>query len=134
MTSRRWTALVATALLLTGCAAESEQATSGTLTFSLASYPQVADHARDAMAAGESKVCTIDRKGAAERRKVALRGVKTAAGKDRDEFPPAVCLEGGRGADVRLVPSTENRSAGAWMSGQLAKWPDGTRIRITVSN
>lgn len=126
----------ALAVLLTGCAGQqtsTEQSVSATLTFSLKRYPHVADHARDAMAAGESTVCTLDRKGAALRRKESLRGVATAPGKDRDEFPPAICEEGGKGADVRLVPATENRSAGAWMSSQLAKWPDGTRIRVAVS-
>lgn len=116
-----------------GQAAPAEPGVSGTLTISLRQYPNVGDHARDAMAAGESKVCTIDRDGADDRRKDALRGHRTAPGKDRDEFPPAVCKEGGRGADVRLVPSAENRSQGAWMSGQLRKWPDGTRILIAVS-
>jgi deoxyribonuclease NucA/NucB len=134
MTSRIWAALATAALLLTGCAEQAETTVSGTLTISLARYPNVGDHARDAIAAGESGVCTIDRKGAALRRKDSLRGIATAPGKDRDEFPPAICLEGGKGADVRLVPAKENRSEGAWMSGQLAKWPDGTRIRITVSN
>ena len=128
-------ALAAVGLLVAGCAGEAgTEQTAGTLSVSLARYPNVADHARDAMAAGESSICTIDRLGAAARRKESLRGVKTAPGKDRDEFPPAVCKEGGRGADVRLVPSKENRSEGAWMSGQLSNWPDGSRIRIAVSD
>lgn len=130
-------AVTAAALMLTGCAAEAQQTAAvpkATLTISLARYPNVADHARDAIKAGESSLCTLDRDGAAARRKESLRGVATAPGKDRDEFPPAICKEGGKGADVRLVPSKENRSEGAWMSGQLAKWPDGTLIRITVSN
>ena len=134
MTRKLATSAVLIAALLTGCAEQSAPAVSGTLTISLTRYPNVADHARDAMAAGESSICTLDRPGAAARRKESLRGVKTAPGQDRDEFPPAVCKEGGRGADVRLVPSAENRSEGAWMSGQLNNWPDGSRIRITVSN
>lgn len=135
---RKLIAVSATAaILLTGCAGQQAvpgQDTAGTLTFSVKRYPHVADHARDAMAAGESKVCTIDRKGAAARRKESLRGVATAPGKDRDEFPPAVCKEGGKGADVRLVPAKENRSAGAWMSHQLQRWPDGTRVLVAVSD
>lgn len=123
------------ALLLTGCAAGVQDPdTAGTLTIPLSRFPNVGDHARDAIAAGESAVCTLDRPGATARRKESLRGVPTAPGKDRDEFPPAICKEGGHGADVRLVPSKENRSEGAWMSGQLKKWPDGTRIRITVGS
>lgn len=132
MSSRGWTALAAAALALTGCGAQAAEQTEGTLTISLARYPNVADHAQDAMAAGESSICTIDRPGADARRTASLRGHATAKGQDRDEFPPAICLEGGKGADVRLVPSEENRSEGAWMSGQLKKWPNGTAIRIAV--
>lgn len=104
-----------------------------TLAFSLARYPAVADHVRDAIAAGESAVCILDRKGADERRADALAGHATATGKDRDEYPFAICVEGGKGSDVRLVPSGENRSAGAWMSNQLEHWPDGTRVQVVVS-
>lgn len=102
------------------------------LVFSLTRYPTVADHVQDAIAAGESQVCTIDRGGAAHRRALSLKGHATAPGKDRDEYPPAMCLEGGAGADVRLVPSGENRAAGAWMENRMAHWPDGTRVRLTV--
>lgn len=124
--------LATAALLLTGCAAEAPPETDATLTVSLSRFPNVAGHIRDAEAAGESKACTIDRPGATQRRQDSLRGVKTAKGKDRDEFPPAMCKEGGTGADVRLVPSAENRSEGAWMERQLKRWPNGTRILITV--
>jgi len=98
----------------------------------LAQYPEIADHVRDAQAAGESTVCTIDRHGAAERRKESLRGHATAPGKDRDEYPPAVCKEGGTGADVRLVDSGENRAAGAWMEAKMGHWSDGTRVLLVV--
>jgi len=118
------------AVLVTGCGPA--QDTAGQLSISLSRYPNVAAHARDAMKAGESSVCTIDRKDAAAHRKESLRGIATAPGKDRDEFPPAMCAEGGKGADVRLVPSGENRAEGVWMERQLKRWPDGTRILIVV--
>lgn len=138
--NRAWAGalIVAIVALCTGCppaAKPGHPATSTdavTLIFSLARYPDIADHVRDAQAAGESAVCTIDRPGATERRKESLRGHATALGKDRDEYPPAECKEGGKGADVRLVPSSENRSAGAWMSGQLRKWPNGTQVLLVV--
>ena len=140
--NRRAAALIAVVPVLglfAGCAAPAAsntdtEDTSATLTISLSRFPHVADHARDAMAAGESSICTIDRPGAGKRRTDSLRGIATAKGQDRDEFPPAVCKEGGKGADVRLVPSSENRSEGAWMSGQLKKWPNGTRIKIAVGS
>lgn len=103
-----------------------------TLAFSLARYPNVADHIRDAIKAGESSVCTLDREGADERRDAAVKGHAAAKGMDRDEYPFAVCLEGGKGADVRLVPSGENRSAGAWMGNKLEQLPDGTRVLVVV--
>lgn len=103
-----------------------------TLTFSLARYPNVADHIRDAIADGESAVCTLDRDGADDRRADAVVGHATAKGKDRDEYPFAICTEGGTGADIRLVPSGENRSAGAWMGNKLERWPDGTRVLVVV--
>ena len=54
-------------------------------------------------------------------------------GKDRDEYPPAMCAEGGKLADVRLVPSSENRSAGAWLGNKLKKYPNGTVITFRVA-
>ncbi|WP_110806875.1 NucA/NucB deoxyribonuclease domain-containing protein [Rhodobacter viridis] len=33
-------------------------------------------------------------------------------GRDRDEYPPAVFTQGGPGASLRLIPSSDNRSAG----------------------
>ena len=42
----------------------------------------------------------------------ALQGIPTRSGFDRDEYPPAVAREGGKGAHVRYVRSSENRSAG----------------------
>lgn len=127
-------AVLAAVGLLAGCKAPGPEqpTTSATLTISLSRFPNVGGHARDAEVVGESKICTIDRGGATARRKDSLRGIATAPGKDRDEFPPAMCKEGGHGADVRLVPAAENRAEGAWMEKQLKRWPNGTRILITT--
>src|ERR1044072_3658516 len=112
------------AFTVSGCATQPVPEYKATLTISLARFPHVGDHARDAIKTGESEICTIDRGGATARRKVSLRGIATAPGKDRDEFPPAMCKEGGKGADVRLVPAKENRAEGAWMESQLEGWPN----------
>jgi hypothetical protein len=75
----------------------------------------------------------IDRRGADENRDQSIehweqtRGRRFSGagrrGTDRDEVPPAVAREGrrwrGRYADVRLVNSHENRSAGAYLGNRL---------------
>jgi hypothetical protein len=82
----------------------------------------------------------VNRPGADERRERLLRDVPTRDGFDRDEYPPAVGrgrgpgLERGRNprgwkADVRHVPSSENRSHGASLGAQLERFCNGTRFR-----
>lgn len=51
---------------------------------------------------------------------------------DRDEYPPAVISEGGKGASVRIISSGDNRSAGGQLGSQIRVLPDETRIRIRV--
>ena len=57
-----------------------------------------------------------------------MRGIPTKKGFDRDEYPPAMSDEGGKGADVRYVRSAENRSAGSVMSHQLAPYCNEQRF------
>jgi hypothetical protein len=68
---------------------------------------------------------------------VATREPRTAAhhsghsdkpGYDRNEYPPAMSDEGGKGADVRDVLSAENRSAGSVMRNQLAPYCNEQRF------
>jgi hypothetical protein len=82
-------------------------------------YPYTADHVIDAIAAGEPAILHIDRAGADANRDASLRGIPTRAGYDRDEYPPAVSREGGAGANVRYVPSADNRGAGTIMGEGL---------------
>jgi hypothetical protein len=103
------------------------------LTIDSSRWPNISQHTVNAQLAGRSITCTIDRPGAAARRATALRNVPTRSGFDRDEYPPAVCREGGQGADVWLVPSSENRSEGAWLESQIHPYSDGTVIEFTVS-
>jgi hypothetical protein len=72
-----------------------------------ARYPKTADHVDDAIRAGQPRRLTLDRRGAAQRREDALQGIATRRGYDRDEYPPAESRQGGKGADVRYVPSAD---------------------------
>lgn len=74
----------------------------------------------------------IDRGGADKRRQESLKGIPTKPGYDRDEWPMAVCEEGGAGADVRYVTPSDNRGAGSWVVNQMSGYPDGTRVLFIV--
>ena len=93
-------------------------------------YPAAAGHAEDAQAAGQPDVLTVKRPGASDRRGEATAGHPTQAGSDRDEYPPAVTAEGGKGASVRNIPSSDNRGAGASVGNQIRDVPNGGTIRI----
>jgi glutamyl/glutaminyl-tRNA synthetase len=95
-------------------------------------YPETAEHVKEAEKKGESSICTIDRKEVKEHRKESLAGIETKPGYDRDEFPMAMCAEGGQGADVKMVHSSDNRGEGSWVSHQLSGLPDGTKVLIKV--
>ncbi|WP_427050449.1 NucA/NucB deoxyribonuclease domain-containing protein [Paenibacillus sp. TC-CSREp1] len=103
-----------------------------TITFPADRYPETANHIRKAIKAGHSDVCTIDRKGAEGNRELSLRGVPVKKGKDRDEWPMAMCAEGGTGADIQYITPKDNRGAGSWVGNQLSTYPDGTRVRFVV--
>lgn len=103
-----------------------------TLEFPAGRYPETAKHIQEAMASGESKICTIDRDNAEENRKESLKDIPTKKGYDRDEWPMAMCREGGEGADIEYISPSDNRGAGAWVSNQLDRFPDGTRVEFIV--
>ncbi len=106
------------------------------VTISKSQSPVSAQHIDDAQAAGKPSTVTLDRSGtqgatrAAARGRAATAGTPTSPGMDRDEYPPKCCAEGGSGASVRLVPSGDNRSAGAQLGNQIKNLPDGTKIKI----
>lgn len=89
-------------LLFTGCSAiqnsNPAKQTSGSqdiaqvIEFPSNKYPETAAHIKDAIANGKTDICTIDRDGAAERRKQSLANVPTKKGYDRDEYPMAMCV------------------------------------------
>jgi hypothetical protein len=106
-------------------------------------WPHIADHIRDVHRTHRwPRVWYIDRRGADENRDQSIehweqtRGRRFSEaerrGKDRDEVPPAIAREGGRWrgryADVRLVNSHENRSAGAYLGNRLGPWCNGQRF------
>lgn len=93
-------------------------------------YPETAKHIQDAIDSGHAATCTIDRDGAEDNRKESLRGIETKKGYDRDEWPMAMCAEGGAGADIEYISPSDNRGAGSWVGNQLEDYPDGTIIEF----
>jgi hypothetical protein len=100
------------------------------LTFPSDRYPETAKHIQDAIAKGESATCTINREQAEENRKESLKGIPTKKGYDRDEWPMAMCKEGGVGADIEYITPSDNRGAGSWVGNQLEDYADGTRVEF----
>ena len=93
-------------------------------------YPETSKHIRDAQKAGHPDILTIDRSGAKSRRKDSIGGLNKIPGKDLDEYPPAMFKEGGKGASVRPINSSDNRGSGAYLGNKLRNYPDGTRVKI----
>jgi hypothetical protein len=102
------------------------------LYFPLYRFPETGNHIRDAISWGHSSICTIDRNGADQRRRESLAGWPTRDGYDRDEYPMAMCLEGGAGASVRYITPSDNRGAGSWVGNAVRDYPDGTRVKFKV--
>lgn len=129
-------------VLLSGCSKSREavktqgdlsgEATAITIDFPSKAYPETAMHIREAVSRGKTILCTIDREHAIEHREKSLRGIPTKKGKDRDEWPMALCKEGGSGADVKYISPSDNRGAGAWVRNKLRKYRDGTKVRFIV--
>ena len=100
-------------------------------------YPESAAHIDHAQRMGQPTVLTLDRVRATERRRASLQYIKRQsdrpiAGKDRDEYPPAMTREGGFNANVRSIEAHDNRGAGKSIANQVRDVPDGGRIRILV--
>jgi hypothetical protein len=114
------------------------------ISFSATRYPNIRRHFLAALKAGWARTLVLNRSGADARRDRLLGGFPTRAGFDRDEYPPAVGRGRGRGlvagtdprgwrADVRYVPSVENRSHGSRLGIELRRFCDGTRFRYVFS-
>ncbi|WP_020416120.1 NucA/NucB deoxyribonuclease domain-containing protein [Amycolatopsis sp. ATCC 39116] len=88
------------------------------------------------------EVLTVDKNAAEKeaRRNEAMRGIPYGRdvglpGYDRDEFPPAMSVEGGRRHEdwdpsVKLIPGGDNRSAGSTMGGQTRNLDPGDTFVI----
>jgi hypothetical protein len=105
-----------------------------TIDFSIDRFGEAAEHIRDAQAAGQPDVVTIDRAGADANREASTGGLQTVPGKQLDEYPPAMFREGGAGASVRPINPSENMSAGAYLGNMLRGFPNGARVRIRVTD
>ncbi|EWH23424.1 NucA/NucB deoxyribonuclease domain-containing protein [Bacillus haynesii] len=95
-------------------------------------YPETGAHIQKAIKKGHSEICTIDRDGADERRKDSLKDVPSKSGYDRDEWPMAMCEEGGTGASVEYISPSDNRGAGSWVGNQVSDYPDGTKVLFKI--
>jgi hypothetical protein len=110
------------------------------ISFSATKYPNIRRHFLGAVRRGWPRTLVLNRPGADARRERLLRVYPTRAGYDRDEYPPAVGRGRGNGlrrgsnprgwrADVRYVPSSENRSHGSTLGAKLRRFCNGTRFR-----
>ncbi len=95
-------------------------------------YPESAKHIEDAIEKGQPKELTIDRSGAKSNRKASLKGIDKVPGKDLDEYPFAMCKEGGSGADVRAIGRSDNRGSGSTIGHKLSGIPDGSTFEIKI--
>ncbi|MFJ8043911.1 hypothetical protein ACIRBX_25765 [Kitasatospora sp. NPDC096147] len=107
-------------------------------------YPESADHIEQAQQGqiwrgdrsrqGPPKpsILTIDRPGADDNRDDSLRGIATRPPDDRDEYPPAMYKEGGKGASVKYIPSSDNTGSGSSMGSAVRGLPEGARVRVRV--
>ncbi|MFM8899898.1 MAG: RHS repeat-associated core domain-containing protein [Burkholderiales bacterium] len=97
-------------------------------------FPESARHIEDAIAAGKPSVLTVGEKGSnVSRRKEALKGTKSNSKTDRDEFPPAMFEEGGKGASVRNISPKDNRGSGACIGAQCRNLSAGDRVEVRVT-
>lgn len=56
----------------------------------------------------------------------------TKKGKDRDEWPMALCAEGGEGADIKYISPKDNRGAESWVGHKLDDYANGTKVEFIV--
>ena len=95
-------------------------------------YPESAEHIKVAVKEGHPAMLTLNRSMADENRRQSLAGIPEKSYADRDEYPPASFSEGGQGAHVAYIDSSDNRGSGSSFRWQLSGVPDGTRVRFRV--
>ncbi|KMQ61657.1 hypothetical protein ACM46_15620 [Chryseobacterium angstadtii] len=104
------------------------------VTISKADYPETGQHIQDAIASGKPSVVTIARDGSKTNRANSLRGIKTKPSLDRDEWPMAMFAEGGNGASVRHINPSDNRGAGSAIGNALSDYPNGTIVKVIITD
>lgn len=129
-------------MLFTGCSiindktsvkqANGSEKVAQVIEFPSSKYPETGAHIKEAIEKGKTDICTIDRKGATDRRKQSLAGIPTKKGYDRDEYPMAMCKEGGSGADIKYIKPADNRGAGSFIGNKVDHLPDGSQVKIVV--
>ena len=82
----------------------------------------------------DPSILTINRPGDAANRRNSLRNYPARSGLDRDEYPPAMFLEGGQNASVRYINPRDNRGAGACIGAQCRGLPNNTQVHIRTVN
>lgn len=95
-------------------------------------YPESAEHIKMAIKEGHPAMLTLNRSMAEENRRQSLAGIPEKSYADRDEYPPAIFSEGGQGAHVAYIDSSDNRGSGSSFRWQLSEVPNGTRVRFRV--
>lgn len=111
-----------------------ERQAKGTVSISMSRFGAAAKHIQDAQRMGHKSVLTLDRgKVFADlRRKEAMKGTPIKKGFDRDEYPPAMFKEGGKGASVRHIDPKSNRACGKFVGSQCAGYSIGDKIRLKI--
>jgi hypothetical protein len=99
--------------------------------------PQIADHMREAWALGKTRFCTkesseyiiLNGKSNAQRRddrrEDSLKKFgdgKPVPGFERDEYPPAACIENAGNAHIKLTDPKQNSSAGGVFGRGMNSW------------
>jgi hypothetical protein len=119
-------------------------------------YPESARHITEAQngviwrgetwksGAAKPKLLTVDRDGANKRRNQSLQGIKPGSkigrpGYDRDEYPYAVSLEGGKQKDgsrasVKYVLAKDNQGSGGFLPSQLANLEDTDQFLVRTTD
>ena len=101
-------------------------------------HPEAAANIDHAQRSGQPTVLHIDRAGADARRAAATGRVnlktRPAPHYERDEYPPAFTKEGGHNANVHFIDRHDNRGAGSIMRAQTRDLPDGSKIRVLVTD
>ena len=102
------------------------------LRISEAEYPETTRHIKRAIQKGKPDVVTIDRTGAPSQRQKSLLGTESKKGLDRDEWPMAMFVEGGVGADIEHISPGDNRGAGASIGAALRQCDEGDKVKIII--